>query len=220
MATLAASAVVLLGATAACAQEVYVRGGLPGAGLGYAQSIGSSVTLRAEYTTLGTRHVTGIRQGVDFDAQVSANQGGAYGDWFPFGGGFRLTVGLSANDVKFVGNAKPNGNGTITINNTTVPFSGADAYTVEVKYPSITPYVGMGWGHQPDHRGWGFVADIGTYVGHFTATGVASPSLSSQLNGAGVNAQSEIDAQTKKIQDELDRYRFLPVVAVGVSYRW
>ncbi len=207
-------------APCASAQEVYLRGGLPGAGAGYAQSIGSSAVVRVEATTLGTRSMNGTREGIDFDGEIKATQAGVYGDWFPGAGGFRLTGGVSANDVKFTGQGRPSSNGTITIGGTTVAFGPGDYYNVEAKYPGLTPYLGIGWGHHPATRGWGFVADLGVHIGSFKATSQASPSLVSRLSAAGANAQAEIDAQNRRIQDNLDRYRFLPVVAVGVSYRW
>jgi hypothetical protein len=206
--------------TVAHAQEAYLRAGLPGLGIGYAHALGPSFGLRAEYSTLGTRSTSGTREGVNFDATIKADQAGVYGDWFPAAGGFRLSAGVSSNTVRFSGNARANANGTVTINNTSVPFGAGDSYAVEVRYPGVTPYLGLGWGHQATQRGWGLVADAGVYVGRFKASSTASPGLVAKLNAAGANAQAEIDAQTRKVQDSLDRMPVLPVLAIGVSYRW
>lgn len=218
---LAGAAVALLaGPLTASAQEAYLKGGLPGVGGGIGFGIGDSFAVRGDFSTMGSRTSTGVREGVDFDAKLKADMFGVYGDWFPQRGGFRLTAGLSSNSISFTGNARPSGNGTITVNNTTVPFSGADAYSVDVKYSPVTPYLGIGWGHNPLVRGLSFVADLGVHFGKFTASSNASPSLVAKLQAAGVNAQAEIDAQTKKVQDSVDKVSVLPVLTVGVAYRW
>jgi hypothetical protein len=217
---------VLIGAasamcfTPASAQEAYLRGGLPGIGVGYTHSLDSSWNLRGEFSTLGNRSFSGTREGVNFDAELKADQVGIYADWFPSASGFRFSGGVSSNNVKFNGNALPSSNGTVTINNTSVPFGAGDSYSVEVKMPAVTPYVGVGWGHRADTRGWGFVADLGAYLGKLKATSSASQSVINKLNAAGVNAQAEIDAQTRKIQDGLDKFSVLPMLTLGVSYRW
>ncbi len=215
----AAALVAALAAPAVSAQEIYGRGGFPGYGIGYAHALGASATVRAEATTLGRRNLSGERQGVDFDGAIKAEQRGVYGDWFPGDNGFRLTGGVSSNNIRFTGDARPS-DGTITINRTTVPFGPTDAYRVEVKYSPLSPYAGIGWGHHPSSSGWGFVADLGVHFGRLNATGAVSPSLFAKLMAAGVDAQAEVDEQTRRVQDELDRFRVLPVVSVGVSYRW
>ncbi len=216
------AAIVTLAAAAGpvAAQEVYFTGGFPGVGGGVAFTVTDNIGVRGQFTTLGTRTGTGVREGVDFDAKLKSDQIGIYGDWFPARGVFRVTAGLSSNNVTFDGTARPNSNGTITVNNTTVPFNGADSYSVKVEYSPVTPYVGVGWGHNPTAKGWGFVADVGVHVGKFKATSSASASLVAKLTAAGVNAQQEIDAQTKKVQDNVDKISLLPALSVGVSYRW
>jgi hypothetical protein len=214
------AACCLFTTTAAHAQEVYLRGGVPGVGLGYTQSISPAFGVRGEFTTLGSRSVSETREGVNFDGRIKADQAGLYGDWFAASNGWRLTAGLSATKFSFAGTAVAGASGTVTINNTTVPFGPGDSYTVEVKYPSVMPYLGLGYGHQADQKGWGMIADLGAFIGRATATSTASASLTSKLTAAGVNAQAEIDAQTAKVQDSVSKVPFMPVLAVGVSYRW
>ena len=206
--------------SAAQAQEAYLRAGLPGIGIGYAQSVSPSVTLRGEYTAVGERKVTQTREGVNFDGRIKADQAGFYGDWFPAANGWRLTAGLSTTRMSFAGTALAGSGGSVTINNTTVPFGPGDSYSVEVKYPSVMPYLGLGYGHQVDQKGWGMIADVGAFIGRATATSNASASVMAKLNAAGVNAQAEVDAQTAKVQDSVSKLPFMPVLAVGVSYRW
>lgn len=207
-------------AGAVSAQEAYVRAGTTGLGIGYAHSIDSRWGVRGEFSTLGSIDRNGNTEGIDFTAKLKADQLAVYGDFFPMGGGFRLTAGLSSNSYKFSGTGNAASNGTITINNTTIPFGPGDSVNVEGKYSNMTPYLGIGYGHGNTGKGFGFVADLGAYIGKWTATTSVSPSVQAKLNAAGVNADNEIAAQNKKIQDNLDKLGVLPLVSVGVSYRW
>ena len=51
------------------------------------------------------------------------------------------------------------------INETTITPSAADYFRAHVKIPRLTPYFGIGWGHQPQETGLGFVADVGVSIG-------------------------------------------------------
>lgn len=205
---------------AASAQEAYVRAGTTGLGIGYAHSIDGRWGVRGEFSTLGSIDRNGNTEGIDFTAKLKADQVAVYGDFFPMRGGFRLTAGLSSNRYTFSGVGNASGAGTITINTTTIPFGPADSVSVEGKYSSVTPYLGIGYGHGNTGKGFGFVADLGAYIGKWTSSTTVSPSVQAKLSAAGVNADAEIAAQNKKIQDNLDKIGVLPLVSVGVSYRW
>lgn len=214
-------ATALLVATgAATAQSAYLRAGTTGVAVGYSHSIDSRWGVRGEFSTAGSIDRNGNQEGIDFNAKLKADQIAVYGDFFPMSGGFRLTAGLSSNNYKFSGVANSSTGGTITVNNTTIPFGPGDSFNVEGKYSSVTPYLGIGYGHGNTGKGFGFVADLGAYVGKWTSTSTVSPSVQAKLTAAGVNADNEIAAQNKKIQDNLDKLGVLPLVSVGVSYRW
>ena len=46
-----------------------------------------------------------------------------------------------------------------------------DTLSIQVKMPSTTPYVGMGFGHTPGSKGWGFHSDFGASLGKFKVSG-------------------------------------------------
>lgn len=140
------------------AQSVYAKAGFLGAGIGYSQGISPALTLRADITTIGSYQRNGHSSDFDYRAKLHSNQASGYLDWFPFDSGFRLTAGLIARDLKATANARPNTAGEITIGDTSVTYGANDHADARIRFPSVAPYVGLGWGHNVGQRtqpGWG-----------------------------------------------------------------
>ena len=209
---------VLLAALAAIgsatyAQDSYIGLGLPGLyTLGYAYSTSPSLGLRGEYAGGLSVNKDGNQDGVNVTGSFKASRLGAFADWFPMGGGFRLVGGLTMNDMKADFNGL--GSGTSTINGKPVVMTG-ETFNVQVKFPNTTPYLGIGYGHQKsDAKGFGFYADLGVMVGSFTAETTTS------LVSNGKATQADVDAQTQKIRDSLGSLSVLPSASVGLLYRY
>ena len=123
------AAVLALAATGllpqAQAGEVYANVGLPGIGLGYAHPIDSRFTVRADFMTLGSRSKSTTEEGIRYDGRYKLQRLAVLGDWFPFGGSFRLTGGLSSNQYKVTLDATGE-NGSLTIGDRTYTTTAAD----------------------------------------------------------------------------------------------
>lgn len=195
------------------AQDSYVGVGLPGlVTLGYAYPISSSVGLRGEYAGGLSVNKDGNQDGVNVTGTFKASRLGAFADWFPLGGAFRLVGGLTFNDIKADLNGV--GSGNSTINGKTVDLTG-ETYNVKVKFPETTAYLGIGYGHQKsDAKGLGFYADLGVMIGSFTADTTTS------LVTSGKATQADVDAQNQKIRDSLGSYSVLPSASLGLLYRY
>lgn len=196
------------------AQDIYGGLGLPGLyTLGYAHPMGGSWGLRGEYASGLSWTGSGTDNGVSYDASFKSSRAGLFGDWFPFGGGFRFVGGVTANDQKMDVNSQ--GTGTATINGKSISMVG-NYFNVSLKYPTATPYLGVGYGHQVTSKGLGFYADVGITFGSFSAdvnTNVVSAS-------GGTITQSDVDAQKQKMNDSLGGFRYLPSVSAGMVYRY
>jgi len=123
------AAVLALAATGllpqAQAGEVYANVGLPGIGLGYAHPIDSRFTVRADFMTLGSRSKSTTEEGIRYEGRYKLQRLAVLGDWFPFGGSFRLTGGLSSNQYKVTLDATGE-NGSLTIGDRTYTTTAAD----------------------------------------------------------------------------------------------
>lgn len=198
-------------AGAATAGEVYLNFGLPGVGIGYAQPLSPSLTLRGDYSTLGKHRSSEVEEGIDYDGSAQIGRAGLFADWFVLGG-LRLTGGLTFNTVKLDLRATGSG-GTIEIGDTTYTMTADDRFEVRIKYPSTTPYVGIGYGHQMS-TGLGFVFDLGASIG--------TAKLTARASGPNLDAvsQDDIDAETAELRDGVGKFKFLPQISLGLNYRF
>ncbi|SAI50857.1 Uncharacterised protein [Bordetella ansorpii] len=220
----AARSAAVFAATLACqtagAQEVYGNAGFLGAGIGYAQGISESFTVRADFSTMGTIKHSGTTNDYDYDGKFRSNQAMVYADWFPFDAGFRLTAGIGWREMTGSAEARPDENGRIRIGDTRLRYREGDRARARLDFPRIAPYLGIGWGHNVVQRekGWGFIADIGVLFGKPDVNIDVTPALYTRLGIRSGDAQREIDKQRNKMQDDANSLRFFPQAYVGVSY--
>ncbi|MGE0313671.1 MAG: hypothetical protein AB7P21_18820 [Lautropia sp.] len=207
------------GAQAAGSAEIYAVAGFPGVGLGAGFGINDRLGLRAQYTTLGnpTRDVS--ESGIDYKGKLRSDMLGVYLDGF-VSGGFRVTGGVSFNDLKVRGTGVPASAGSVTINGTTIAYGAGDSISLEATTPNVAPYLGIGYGHAPGSRGWSFSIDAGVHFSKFTAKLDASQGVRDRLTAAGRDAQAEIDAEQAKVQKEFDKLPVWPMLLIGIGYRF
>ncbi|AKJ26838.1 hypothetical protein [Caldimonas brevitalea] len=214
-----AAATALLGSLASVAQagEVYGGFGLPGVMIGYAHAINSSFTVRADFATLGEHDLDGEEEGIDYEGDLKLHRTGVFADWFPTTSAFRLTGGITFNRIRADLVGRPTGN-AITIGDTTYAATAEDRFDVSVKFPTTTPYIGLGWGHQlrnPGGAGWVVTFDVGGSIGKAKVRGTVSGPLLSQTV-----SQEDIDRELEELEDGVGKVRFIPQVSIGVSYRF
>lgn len=204
------TAATLMGVSAAQAGELYTQIGVPGVALGYAQPLGPVFGVRADYTTLGNPSDQRTESGINYSAKLKLDRLALLADWFPFAGGFRITGGITSN--KYQLDLLANGaGGSITIGNTSYATTAADQLKVQVRFPSSTPYLGLGWGH---HAGNGlrFSMDLGANIGKATV----DYSLSGPL--AGRVSQADLDAEVAELRKGVGKVKFVPQVTLGLGY--
>jgi hypothetical protein len=199
---------------AAQAGEVYGGIGLPGLMLGYAHAYSPTLTARVDVATLGSRSGNRTEDGIAYAGKIEAHRAGVFGDWFPFQGGFRLTGGVTFNKVGLALGAQPGAGGSITIGGQTInALAAGDRFDVSIKFPSTTPYLGLGYGHHAG-KGLGFHADLGVSIGRTKLTATASgPNLSTV-------SQTDIDQELAELRDGVGKVRVLPQVSIGLNYRF
>ena len=204
-----------LATTRAHAGEVYTGIGTHGVMLGYAHALSPDFAVRGDFATLGSRERNERDEGVDYEGKLTYNRAGVFGDWFPFSSGFRFTGGITFNNMKLDLVAK--GNGTpMTIGNRTFVSASDDRLNVKVEFPKTTPYLGLGYGHQPS-SGWGFVFDLGASIGKARVTETHS---GTNLGNSAVVSQADIDAELAELRDGVGKVKAIPMLAIGFNYRF
>lgn len=209
--TLALASAFFMATACAYAGEVYGTVGFPGAGLGYAHPLGSSLTVRGEFTTLGTHRKQYEEEGIRYEGELKTNRTGLFLDWFPFDGVFRLTGGVTAQDYKLTLDAS-GASGSITVGDTTYTgLSAADGLNVQIKFPRTTPYLGLGWGHQAA-SGLRFSFDLGASIGKAKVTATTRGQLASEA------AQADVDKELQEVRDGVGKVKVLPQISFAIGY--
>ncbi len=206
------AALALSGASHAAG--VYAGLGVPGVVLGFALPVSSNVTVRTDFSTLGTRTATRVESGISYDARLKADRIGAFVDWFPFSGRFRLTAGMTSNDFKAQLGAFGAGK-VVTIGSNSYSLQATDRFEADIAFPRTTPYLGIGWGHRGSASGFGFHADIGVSIGRPTVSTRVSGNLALAPTIAADVAQEEA-----QLRDALRRIRAVPQITLGADYRF
>lgn len=204
------------------AQDVaaYLQGGISGIGLGVSMGWGGPFRVRADLINSYSRDLNGTRAGVPYAGTLKLSDSGIYVDYYPNGGGFRLVGGLMLNQSKIDLQASAATGASAQINGRTYALTGADAVNAQVKYPSVMPYLGIGWGMGDRDKGFTFIADLGVGFGKATGTLNASPSLRGKITSAGLNADDELSASRSQLQDEVAKAGYYPVLRIGVGYKF
>lgn len=211
---LVAMTVATLGTAPAMAQEVFVQGGTQGGGVGAALGLTSWAGMHADIDGFNATH--DFHAGDNkFHGTLHVRHAGLYVDLFPFAGsGFRVTTGALFNRDRLESVVVPD-DGYYTLDGNRIPAALAAGQTAAMtaRFPTVMPYLGIGFGHKPVSKGLGFVADLGVAYGR-PQVNFTGPGLLASLAGSALREEED------KIRDSIQRYRVYPVVQIGVSYRF
>lgn len=206
-------------ASPAGAEEVYLNAGLPLLSVGIGHPIGNGFALRAEAGVTPPVDRNTTTQGIPYSTNIKYNRAAVFGDYFVFSGGFRLTGGLTLNNAKATLTSKFDGNTAININGYWVTPASGDYFNAVARYPSVMPYLGLGWGHNAHaDSGFGLTLDVGASIG--------KPRLDTQTNMVGQTyggytlTQTDVDAKAQDVRASVEKVHFLPQVSAGLSYTY
>jgi hypothetical protein len=200
------------------AMATTIDAGLTAGTLGFGPNVGMMIVpdkfgarlnlgyLRHNYNT--TSH------NVAYTGKIKLQNMGLFGDWHPSGGAFRFTGGMFYNDNQFALTGRPS-DGTYTFNGVTYSSEQVGSVTASVSFNKVNPYVGFGWSSGGNSAGLHFTSDFGViYQGHpkatITATGAA----------ADPDLASNVRASQRKLQSDLNKFQWYPVLQFGVMYRF
>ena len=198
-------ALVLAAAGSSQAAGIGVRAGTTGLGAdfgwGIAPTLGGRIGLSG--VNFDTDFDTG---GVSYDAKAKLANLNLLLDWSPLGP-FRITGGFIANNNKIELNGQP-GSGA------SVPPGSSLTGTVTPDN-DFAPYLGVGYGNVWT-KGVNFYFDLGIMF-------QGSPQVALNLNCGTASpaqcaaAQSQLEAERQRVQDKADKYKYFPVLNLGVT---
>ncbi len=156
----------------------------------------------------------------DFDLNLADVQ--LMADYHPWMSSFKITFGALYNGTDFDGKVTPRGT-TYIFNGHTYTTSDIGYVDVDVDFDnSIAPYIGIGWdtSFNKPKKSWGFTFNIGVaYTGSAKAT--YTPTFGSAVSDATKQKiLNDLDAEKKSLQDDLDKYKYLPYISIGFNYKF
>jgi hypothetical protein len=158
-------------------------------------------------------------QGIDYSANFKPTNVHLLGDYFPFGGGLRLTGGFVIQNNSFSGSAKSNSSNQININGTNYNASQIGTVETNGKFSSsVAPYLGIGFG-TPISSGFGFNIDAGVMFAGSPTVSLAANNVSASVPASVQNQlRSDLAAQEQKTNADIRSFNLYPVLSIGFSY--
>jgi hypothetical protein len=207
-----------LAATSASAADIgaSLDVGTSGLGVHLSTPLASQLNARVGVNYASYKY-SGNTSDVDYDFKLKLATFDALLDYHPFDGAFRVSGGLVYNGNKIEANAKPNGNGTYTINGNTYTSASAGSIKGKIDFRKAAPYLGIGWGNAAKGKGLGFAMDLGvTFQGspktQLVNSGCTAPAtVCTRLN-------NDLAAENASLADKASNFRAYPIVRLGLSY--
>jgi phosphate-selective porin len=198
---------------------INLKAGLVGAGFDVTKGINDDFKVRLGYATF-KHDDTYNETDASYKGKLKIGGWNLLADYHPWSGGFRLSAGayspsheLSATGI-YTGPAS-----TITINK--VAYSSKDLTDVQfqTKWSGVRPYLGLGYDgfNKTQSNGVFFTADVGVIF-----SGAPSVSLTAKCTNPSLcnSINANINAELAKIKTDLNDVKYLPVVQVGIGYRF
>ncbi len=154
---------------------------------------------------------------ISYDASLKLHAVSVLIDLYPGQrGSLHFTGGIMTNPVTITATGQPAPGGTFTINGHTYTTNEVGTLTAEGKFPSVSPYFGLGFG-TPARKGGAlaFLFDLGAAIGKPTIT------LTATNPGNNATLAADLQAQADTTQHDVRKYaKVYPVLSFGLAYRF
>lgn len=165
--------------------------------------------------------------GNEYEGDLELRSLGLLADWYPLGGGFRVTGGFFADNNELSARAMAD---DLDINGE--PYGAR--LDARAGFEALAPYLGIGWSSRREGAGLSFLFDAGvlflgspdlTVSGSITGGGCTfsvAKDGQATLRGDGCpdGLQADLEAEHGDLRDDLDDFELYPVVSAGLAYRF
>jgi hypothetical protein len=190
--------------------------GFIGADVGYKFSPNLHARLGLNTVGFNTNYSS---QGIDYNANFNPTNVHFLGDYFPFGGGLRLTGGLIFQNNQFNGTGKSSSTSQITLGGTTYNANDVGTVSSEGSFSNtVAPYLGIGFG-TPLSPGLGFNLDAGVMFAGSPTVRLRANNISPLVPAAQQQQiKNDLATQERQTNQDIGGFNVYPVISIGVSY--
>ncbi len=208
-----ASGFLLLSVSCAFAQKdtgIAVKASTLGAGVEVIKGVSDKLEARLGLNWFSYDHDS-TEAGIKYDIDLDLLSVGLLLDYRPFDSNFFLSAGVLWNDNELDLTAKYAG--TVTIGDNTYTSSQAGTVRGNLSFDDFAPYIGLGWRSKlGSNSSWSFTFELGVlYQGSPNVSLTADGSLAS--NSAFL---ADLEKERSQLDDDLDDYKYYPVVSIGL----
>lgn len=206
---------VLLSCGAGCTDSgrFAVSGKTSTLGLGgeFTTAVTSNINARIGINTLDL-DLEGELDDIEYDIGLDFSSFSALLDWHIFDSPFRISGGVLSMNHKL--DLSASGTGVQEIGGVEYDWeSEIGTLSGSVEIDNVAPYVGIGWGNPlTGNKRWGFTCDFGVAF-------AGSPAVALSATGP-VGASADLERERRDIEDELEDFKFYPVISISFFYRF
>ena len=218
---LGSAALLALATAPAVAQPSQVTGSVTAGTLGVGPELGirlgDKIGVRADAAILRTQlvDVEGKSDDIAFDGNVRMRSGGAMLDVYPFGGGFRLSAGIRLNGLKAKLVATPTTN--VTIGNRTVTPLQVGTLRADYRVRDWAPAATIGYAAELMPR---LVAGVEAGILFHGAPHIRRLRSEGGTLSGDPGFDADLERERMLIENDIDDYKFYPVVQASIGYRF
>jgi hypothetical protein len=203
-------------ATASAADSVWtfgVLGGTQGAGPELAYRAGEYFGLRANAGYFSYNRDETVNR-ISYSGKLKLNSIGLSVDWYPAGGGFRISAGARSNNNKINLNGTPAN--SVTVGNNVYTPAQVGTLSGTVKGNDFAPTLSLGYGGTLA-KGFTIGAELGVMfqgspkLQNYQATG---------LLASNPAFQSDLQIERARVEDKVHSYQYWPIAQVELLYRF
>jgi hypothetical protein len=190
-----------------------VTGGTLGVGPELAYRLGPRVGMRANAGFLSVSRNEEVDD-IDYDGDLKLNSFGAMVDWYPTGGGLRLSAGarINNNEIEIVGSPTT----SVTVGGNTYTPQQVGTLSGTLAGDDFVPVLTLGYGGTLA-QGFTLGAELGVMwqgkmkIDNLRTTG---------LLASAAQFQADVEREEQSIEDELDGYELWPILQIEFLYRF
>jgi hypothetical protein len=215
--------------------SVGAQAGIFGIGANAKYKINDQVGVRAGFDMISIDDYEVEDDEVKYNFDLKLQDFMVVGDYHPWKGSFKTTAGVIVNSSSLDGEITPAQSQEFEFQGHTYSTNDIAKINTKVDFDPVAPYFGIGWDTSFDKdKGFGFTFDIGViyqgaaevdYSVHYkelTKTGNATVDQAAEAARETLiqNINKDLEEEKVSLQEELDKYEWLPYISIGVNYKF